>query len=107
MKTSSKKQMCDHMAISFINIARMLLVSMTACPILRLLYQQKVARMYDVFWPLELSSKCYLAAFIAILAFLMWPNIILEFNRYILWNITDIRAVFSEEFRIITETGLH
>jgi hypothetical protein len=41
-------------------------------------------RMYDVFWPLELSSKCYLATIIAILAFLMWPNIILEFNRYIL-----------------------
>jgi hypothetical protein len=56
-----------------------------ACPrlILRLLYQQQVARMYDVIWPLEWSSKCYLAAFIAILAFLMWPNIILEFNRYI------------------------
>jgi hypothetical protein len=29
--------------------------------------QRQVARMYDVFWPLELSSKCYyLAAFIAI-----------------------------------------
>jgi hypothetical protein len=40
--------------------------------------------MYAVFWPLELSSKCFLAAFIAILAFLMWPNIILEFSRYIL-----------------------
>jgi hypothetical protein len=34
--------------------------------------------MYNVFWPLELSSMCYLAAFIAITAFLMWPNIILE-----------------------------
>jgi hypothetical protein len=45
---------------------------------------KQVARMYDVFWPLELSSKCYLAAFIAILGFLMWPNIILEFNRNIL-----------------------
>jgi hypothetical protein len=64
-------------------------------------------RAYDVFWPLELSSKCYLAAFIAILAFLMWPNIIVEFNRYMLWNINDIRAAVSEEFRIITETGLH
>jgi hypothetical protein len=61
---------------------------------------------YDVFWPLELSSKCYLAAFIAKLAFLMWPNIILEFNRY-MWNINAIRAAVSEEFRIITETGLH
>jgi hypothetical protein len=63
--------------------------------------------MYDVFWPLELSSKCYLAAFIAILVFLMWPNIILEFNRYILWNSNNIRAAVSEEFRIITETSLH
>jgi hypothetical protein len=37
--------------------------------------------MYDVFNRWILSSKCYLAAFIAITAFLMWPNIILEFNR--------------------------
>jgi hypothetical protein len=48
-----------------------------AC-ILKLINQQQVARMYDVFWPLELSSKCFLAA----LAFLMWPNIILEFNLF-------------------------
>jgi hypothetical protein len=41
-----------------------------------------------------LSLKCYLAAFIAITAFLMRLNIILEF-----------RAAVSEEFRIITETG--
>jgi hypothetical protein len=40
--------------------------------------------MYDVFGRWILSSKCYLAAFIAITAFLMWPNIILEFNRNIL-----------------------
>jgi hypothetical protein len=33
--------------------------------------------MYDVFGRWILSSKCYLA-FIAITAFLMWPNIILE-----------------------------
>jgi hypothetical protein len=59
------------------------------------------------FWLLDLwSSKCYLAAFIAITAFLMWSNIILEFNRYILWNINVIQAAVSEEFRIITETGL-
>jgi hypothetical protein len=32
----------------------------------------------------------------------MWPHIILEFNRYMLWNINDIRAAVSEEFRIIT-----
>jgi hypothetical protein len=39
--------------------------------------QQQVARMYDVFGRLILSSKCYLAAFIAITAFPMWPNIVL------------------------------
>jgi hypothetical protein len=78
--------MCDHMAISFINIVCCWYIHDCACPrlILRLLNQQQVARMYDVFWPLELSSKCYLAAFIVILAFLMWANIILEFNRYTL-----------------------
>jgi hypothetical protein len=38
----------------------------------------------------------------------MWPNIILEFNRKILWiSIKVIRAAVSEEFRIITEIGLH
>jgi hypothetical protein len=60
-----------HMVISFINNAAG--IHDCACPrlILRLLNQQQVARMYDVAWPLELSSKCYLAAFIAILAFLM------------------------------------
>jgi hypothetical protein len=63
--------------------------------------------MYDVFGRWMLSSKCYLAAFIAIKAFLMWPNIILEFSRNLLWNINDIQAAVSEEFRIITETGLH
>jgi hypothetical protein len=52
--------------------------------ILRLLSQQQVARMYDVFGRWILSSKCYLAAFIAIKAFLMWLNIILEFNRSLL-----------------------
>jgi hypothetical protein len=36
----------------------------------------------------------------------MWPNIILEFNSNILWNINDIRAAVSEEFQIITETDL-
>jgi hypothetical protein len=52
--------------------------------ILRLLNQQQVARMYDVFGRLILSSMRYLAAFIAITAFLMWLNIILELNRNIL-----------------------
>jgi hypothetical protein len=52
--------------------------------ILRLLNQQQVARMYNVFGHWILSSKRYLAAFIATTAFLMWPNIILEFNRKIL-----------------------
>jgi hypothetical protein len=51
---------------------------------LRSLKQQQLARMYDVFGRWFLSSKCYLAAFIAITAFLMWPNIILEFTRNIL-----------------------
>jgi hypothetical protein len=37
----------------------------------------------------------------------MWSNIILEFNKYILWNTNDIHAAVSEEFGIITETGLH
>jgi hypothetical protein len=55
--------------------------------------------MYNVFRLLELPSKWYLAAFIAILAFLMWPNIICLSYR--------IRAAVSEEFQIITETGLH
>jgi hypothetical protein len=74
-------------------------LSMTACqrPILRLLYQQQVTRMYDVFWPLELSSKCYLAAFIAIFAFLMWPNIILEFNRYCTY--CEISTISEQRFR--------
>jgi hypothetical protein len=40
--------------------------------------------MYDVFGHWILSSKCYLAAFIAITPFLMWPNIILEINRNLL-----------------------
>jgi hypothetical protein len=52
--------------------------------IIRLINQQQVARMYDVFGRWMLSSKCYLAAFIAITEFLMWPHIILEFNRYML-----------------------
>jgi hypothetical protein len=51
--------------------------------------------------------KVYIAAFSGIIAFLMWPNIILEFNRYTLWNINVIRATVSEEFRFITETDLH
>jgi hypothetical protein len=38
---------------------------------LRLLNQQQVARMYDVFGSWMLSSKCYLAAFIAIKGFIM------------------------------------
>jgi hypothetical protein len=63
--------------------------------------------MYDVLGRWILSSKCYLASFIAITAFLMWPNIILEFIRNILSIINDIRAAVSEEFRIITETDLH
>jgi hypothetical protein len=69
---------------------------------IRLLNQQQVARMYDVSGRWILSSKCYLAAFIAIKTFLMWPNIILELCRNLLWNINDIRAAVSEEFRIIT-----
>jgi hypothetical protein len=36
--------------------------------------------MYDVFGCWMLFSKCYLAAFIAIKSFLMWPNIILELS---------------------------
>jgi hypothetical protein len=28
-------------------------------------------------------------------------------QKHILWNINDIRAAVSEEFRITTETGLH
>jgi hypothetical protein len=50
-------------------------------PILRLLNQQQVARMYDVIGRWILSSKCYLAGFIALTSFLMWPNIIIELNR--------------------------
>jgi hypothetical protein len=78
-------------------------------PHIRLSKEQQVARMYNVFGRWILSSKCYLASFIAITltAFLMWPKIILEFNRNILWNINDVRAAVSEEFPIITETGLH
>jgi hypothetical protein len=75
------------------------LVSIT--PILRLLNQPQVARMYDVFGRWILSSKCYLAAFIAIISFLMWPNIILEFHRNILRNINVIRAAVSEELGLL------
>jgi hypothetical protein len=66
---------------------------------IRLLNQQQVARMYDVFGRWILSSKCYLAAFIAITAFLKWPNIIIEFSRNLLWNINDIRAVVSDYYK--------
>jgi hypothetical protein len=61
----------------------MLFIHIVRAPLIfRLLNQQQVARMYmyDVFGRWILSSKCYLqnvAAFIAITAFLMWPNIIL------------------------------